>query len=233
MRYSRQNPSPRYLGLVTQYQMMHVQGETFLGIPPEQTFPGQSLLPHAERIKDLIDRHTAKALLDYGAGKGFQYRAMPLSAPDGRSWSSVQEFWGVQEIRCYDPCYVPFSELPTGKFDAVISTDVLEHCPEEDMEWILDEMFGYATKFVYANVACYPAKKRLPGGENAHITVYPKEWWEAKIRAASARHPAVAWEFWIQHPVSTPQGSVLAEEKLAHHRSFRAVLSRLWTQTRA
>ena len=42
---------------------------------------------------------------------------------------------------------------PTGQFDGVISTDVLEHCPEPDLPWILDEMFGAARKFIFANIA--------------------------------------------------------------------------------
>jgi hypothetical protein len=54
----------------------------------------------------------------------------------------------------------------------VISTDVLEHCPGKvNVPWIVDEMFGYATRFVFANVAVIPAGKRLPNGENAHCTI--------------------------------------------------------------
>ena len=42
-KFSRAAPSPRYRRLVEQYQLMHLHGETHLGIPPEQTFPGASL----------------------------------------------------------------------------------------------------------------------------------------------------------------------------------------------
>ena len=55
----------------------------------------------------------------------------------------------------------------------------MEHCPEEDIPWILDEIFQHAKKFVYVNIACYPAQKTLPDGQNAHCTIKPKEWWEA------------------------------------------------------
>jgi hypothetical protein len=65
----------------------------------------------------------------------------------------------------------PFSALPEGRFDGVVCTDVLEHCPEEDLPWIVGELFGYARLFVFANVACYPAAKKLPNGENAHCTI--------------------------------------------------------------
>lgn len=202
MIYTRANPSPRYQHLIAQYQSMHREGERFLNIPPEQTFPGQSLLPQLTRIKALIDLFGAKTMLDYGSGKGAQYQPLVLQGAEGQTWPTVQAFWGVEQITCYDPCFVPFSTLPHGTFEGVVSTDVLEHCAEEDIDWILDEIFGFASRFVFANVACYPAKKRLPTGENAHITIHPKPWWEAKLCAAAARYPGVAWEVWIQSIVN-------------------------------
>lgn len=198
--YSRANPSPRYQALTRLYRQMHEEGERFLGIPAEETFPGQSLLPQAARIKRLIDDAGARRILDYGSGKGRQYslRDVVLPGVEGR-WPSIQDYWGVDQIECYDPAYLPYADLPTGAYDGVICTDVLEHCPEEDIPWILDELFSYARKFVFANVACYPAKKRLPTGENAHCTIQPKEWWLDKFSQAAKQHPDVKYEVWIQH----------------------------------
>jgi hypothetical protein len=67
-KFSRAAPSSRYRRLVEQYQLMHLQGETHLGIPPEQTFPGESLPKEAARIKRLIKLTGARTILDYGAG---------------------------------------------------------------------------------------------------------------------------------------------------------------------
>lgn len=215
MKYSRANPSPRYKDLLGQYHCMHTEGEKFLGLPPERTFPGQSLFAQAGRIKDMILRHGARTILDYGAGKGMQYQPMPIRIEGIGEWPSIQAFWAVSEIRCYDPCYQPFNTLPSGKFDGVISTDVLEHCPEEDIPWIIDEIFGYANKFVFANVACYPAKKRLPSGENAHCTIRPPEWWSDILRETSVRYPTIDWEVWVQYVVNTATGNEYVEKRLA------------------
>ncbi|MFZ5755786.1 MAG: class I SAM-dependent methyltransferase [Pseudomonadota bacterium] len=192
MTFSRANPSPRYTSLVAMYREMHFEGEKFLGIPPEKTFPGQSLPPHAGRIKTYIDKYGAKTLLDYGCGKGGQYQPMNVNVNDGRVFSSIPEFWGTT-VKLYDPAYTPFSELPTGKYDIVISTDVLEHCPEDDVDWIVDEIFSYANKVVYANVACYPASKRLPNGENAHTTIKPLEYWHDVFVRTAAKHNNLPW----------------------------------------
>lgn len=197
--FSRNNPSPRYAELTRLYRQMHEKGESFLHIKPEDTFPGQSLPPQAKRIKGLIDANKARRILDYGSGKGMQYQARDITLPDvPGKWPSIQAYWAVDAIHCFDPSYAPFSELPRGAFDGVISTDVLEHCPEEDVPWIIDEIFSYARKFVFMNVACYPAKKRLPTGENAHCTIKPKEWWAGIIQDTARKHPDVKYEVWIQ-----------------------------------
>lgn len=219
MAFSRAAPSPRYQSLVELYRTMHFEGEKFLNIPPEQTFPGLSLPSQAGRIKRLIEATGATNILDYGSGKGQQYDLRDIPGPDGERYESIQDYWDVDYIQCYDPSYTPFAKLPTGKFDGVISTDVLEHCPEEDLPWILDEIFGYAEKFVFANVACYPAKKRLPTGENAHCTIRPPEWWRVLIAETAARHPGVVWEFWIQWREETPEGPKLMETRLSSEES--------------
>jgi hypothetical protein len=193
---------------------MHLEGERFLGIPPEITFPGSSLAPQAERIRRLIEITGAANVLDYGSGKGRQYSARGVELASGTRVESVQDYWDVDYVHCYDPCYPPFSKRPEGKFDGVVCTDVLEHCPEEDIGWILDEIFGYARHFVFANVACMPAKKRLPNGENAHVTVRPVPWWRDIIDGVAARHPRVVWEVWIASRRGDPVTGPIVEDRL-------------------
>lgn len=195
--YTRDNPSPRYKELVQLYRQMHEEGEQFLGIPPGQTFPGQSLPPQAGRIKRLIDMTHSRTLLDYGSGKGLQYKMSPVRIPNIGEFKSMQEYFGVESIYCYDPSYMPFSRLPKDFFDGVISTDVLEHCPEPDLSWIIDEIFSYADKFVFTSVCCAPANKRLANGENAHCTIRPPEWWSQLFSKVAASHPDIRWEIVI------------------------------------
>jgi hypothetical protein len=215
MSFSRANPSPRYLELQAMYRQMHQKGEEFLGGTAEETFPGFSLDAQVQRIKALIDRTAADTILDYGCGKGLQYEPRPIKSDTGESWTGIIDYWDIGELVCYDPCYERYNKLPEGTFDGVICIDVLEHCPEQDLPWIIGELFGYAGRFVFANVACFPALKRLPNGENAHCTIRPREWWHDLVRGISARYPGVAWEFWIQFLVDAPEGPQLREEKIS------------------
>ena len=93
--FTRGNPSPRYRELLSQYRHLHVHGEQRMNLPAEKTYNGRSLPRHAPRIKALVDLHQARTLLDYGAGKGHQYRPMEIRLADGRVFRSIPEFWGV------------------------------------------------------------------------------------------------------------------------------------------
>jgi len=195
-KFTRASPSPRYRRLIEQYQQMHLHGDQHTGVPPERTFPGESLPRQAPHIKRLVKLTGATTLLDYGCGKGQQYLPHRIADPEeGIEYPDIQSYWGVKAIQRYDPAYQPFIQLPTGNFEGVICTDVLEHCPEEDVPWILGELFAYTTKFVFANVACFPAKKRLPSGGNAHCTIKPVKWWEEHIERAARPKPQVVYEF--------------------------------------
>jgi len=184
---------------------MHTHGEQFRNIPAEQTFTGQSLPRHATAIKQLIDLHQARTLLDYGCGKGQQYTQVKVKLPDGRQYGSIPAWWGVNTLICYDPGYEPFQKLPGEACDGVLCTDVLEHCPKEDLPWIVEELFAFARKFVFANVACYPARKRLSNGENAHCTIEPPAWWSHSIAGVAQRHPHVRYHFLLDQ-FETAQG---------------------------
>ncbi len=194
MTFSRSQPSPRYQYLTKQYGRMHAEGEVHLGIAAAETFPGSSLAPHVTAIKDLIAGSGARTILDYGAGKGLQYRPHRVMVAGRHVADGIAEYWDVDEVRCYDPGYAPYAALPEGRFDGVICTDVLEHCPEEDLPWIVSELFGYAKRFVYANVACYPARKRLPDGNNAHVTIREPRWWRELFVRTAANYGDIAWE---------------------------------------
>ena len=206
MKFSRQNPSLRYQELTALYRRLHSEGELRLGLSPDETYPGDSLLPHVKRIKGLIGSTGARIILDYGCGKGYQYGPSKITVPGEGVWDSVIDYWDIDEVCCYDPCYERYSKLPEGKFDGVISTDVLEHCPEQDIPWVVAEIFSYATRFVFANVACYPALTTLPNGENAHCTVRPLEWWQTVFDEAAKDYPDLDWQLCLHKHATAEAG---------------------------
>jgi hypothetical protein len=124
----------------------------------------------------------------------------------------VADYWGVKSVKCFDPGVPEFAQLPSLPSDGVVCTDVLEHVPEEDIPWMLSELFRLAERFVFANIAAFPASKTLPNGWNAHVTVRPPSWWAERIQQAAAGWTGSAYEFQVRE---RKRGIVGAVRKLS------------------
>ncbi len=193
--YTRENPSPRYRMLIAQYQKLHADGAPDQGIEAREMFPGQSLLEHVSPLMQLFGERQFSTMLDYGCGKAMLYRPNnTIRLADGRTFDCLQALFGV-DVALYDPAYLPYAQRPEGQFDLVVCTDVLEHCSAVDVPWIVDDLFLHALDFVYANIACYPAKKQLPNGENAHCTIESTQWWQQIIESVAAGYPEIGYRF--------------------------------------
>ena len=140
-------------------------------------FHGLSVLQYAKDIANLARKHKAQTMLDYGCGRGDAYR----------SPHKLHHQMGIQRrsVTLYDPSFPVHSKLPTGRYDIVLCSDVLEHVPEEDVDALIGELFAYAKKVVWASVCCRPAKKVFPDGTNLHVTVRPYQWWESRFAVIS------------------------------------------------
>ncbi len=146
--------------VLDQYKYMHAQG----------LFPGYSMERHVDAIARMVKDSGAKTLLDYGCGKGLQYLEKDLHYA-----------WGGMLPSLYDPGVPAFAEKPSGRFDGVICTDVLEHIPEGDLPYLIDDVISYADKWVFFSICTRKAKKTLPDGRNCHLTVKPKGWWQSRM----------------------------------------------------
>jgi hypothetical protein len=191
--FTREHPSRQAGELVELYRQMHAGGPEIVAANPQdpEPFDGRSLRKHVERIGALIQRHKAVTVLDYGAGKASEYE--PLAGADPSSaWRSKPE-WPSVTVRCYDPGHPPFAELDAAKHDGVISIDVVEHLAPFDVPWVLDEIATRARSFVYLVAACYPARKVLPDGQNAHSVQQPPHWWHSQMALAMRRYSQLDW----------------------------------------
>src|SRR5438045_9156466 len=90
--YSRNNPSPRYRELTTLYAQMHVGGLPDQNIKAKDLFAGASIIPQLPKIKMFVAETGAKTLLDYGSGKGLQYRAQNLKLRSGEVIPNIRSY---------------------------------------------------------------------------------------------------------------------------------------------
>ncbi len=216
--FSSEQPSRRYRELLALYARLHDDGRPTTGHSAASTFSGVSLREHVDPIGRLVREHGVRTLLDYGAGKASLYLNAPGEPETSRH--KIMPAWGDVRVTCYDPGYAPFAAPHAARYDGVICTDVLEHIPAEDIGWVLNHLFATARRFVYAVAACYPAKKILPDGSNAHCTVRPPAWWAGQMRLAAQAHPHVAWTLCTQEKSLFALGQRNAWWKPGIHQRF-------------
>jgi|TARA_B100001059_G_C17838367_1_gene589960 cyclopropane fatty-acyl-phospholipid synthase-like methyltransferase len=152
----------------------------------KNTYQGVSLFKETPNIANIVLITNSQTVLDYGCGKGSQYTDSHLN---------ILFHINDENIYMYDPGFPEHENIPEDKFDGVISTDVLEHIPEEIVPKILDEIYSKANKFVYLAICTRLAQAILPNGENAHCTVKEPDWWEKHIIKSNKNkiHTEVHW----------------------------------------
>jgi hypothetical protein len=124
----------------------------------DKIWQGTSIINYIPKINQIIKDKDIKTILDYGCGKAKHHP---------KEWKAIK----------YDPAIQDYQNKPKDKYDLVISTDVLEHIPVENLKQTIDEIFGYSNKWVFVSVCCRKAKAILPNGYNAHATIESAKWW--------------------------------------------------------
>ena len=159
---------------IEQYKMLHSSDPGM--------FPGQQITFVKDYITNIIKLFECNTMLDYGCGKGYQYTIHNIHAD-----------WNVN-ITLFDIGVDEFSNKPNKTYDLVSSTDMLEHCETADIPDILQELNDYANKVVLVSISTRLAKKTLPDGRNAHLTVQPIEWWMTEIKKVASKPWLILFE---------------------------------------
>lgn len=146
---------------IEQYKQYHLENTDYGN--------GGCLKFYLQHIVDLVQDWNAESLLDFGCGKA-----------EGYLEYNHHEHWGILPS-LYDPAIPEYQNIPEGTFDGVISFDVMEHIPKEQIPETFDQIFSRADKFVFLGIATSPAEAVLPNGDNAHCTVEPIGWWEEMV----------------------------------------------------
>ena len=61
----------------------------------------------------------------------------------------------------------------------------MEHIPESAVPLVIDEIVRYARQWVFFSICCREAKRILPNGSNAHVTIRSPAWWKDQIKSKS------------------------------------------------
>jgi hypothetical protein len=141
--------------LIKEYETIHAS-----------TSWGGTSVKNLRFIKPLVDICKPQSIIDYGCGKSPLLDSLDLSS-------------SVEKMR-YDPAIPEHSKVAAKKNDLLMNFDVLEHIEEADIDDVLKHMASLSKKAIVV-IDIKPAELTLSDGRNAHITLKPREWWEAKL----------------------------------------------------
>ena len=130
-------------------------------------------------VVPFLDQYRPTTLLDFGCGKGALIGEIQARYPGIKCWG-------------YDPGHPEFARVPEQSFDAVISTDAIEHIEPEHLADTLRLIDSKIQRCAFFRIACHPAKKYLPDGRNCHLIVEEPAWWRQKIKDHVSA--AIVWE---------------------------------------
>jgi len=132
----------------------------------------------------LTERTGARSVLEFGMllSPGRDSNVEQISARRARSTVTV-----------YDPTERD-APAPAAGFDGVVCTDALELLNDDDVSWVLEELFSRARQFAYVTVRQARTFNVLAMlGRNRRSTRAPA-WWFEKLQETGRRYPHVHWQ---------------------------------------
>lgn len=128
----------------------------------------------ASVVRLLKDQPEIETILDYGCGHGTLKNWVEDKGITDKKWT------------LYDPCLPRRSKRPVGKFDLVITTDVLEHVEETLLNNVLKDLRSFTGKFLYSEIACYFCGCIFihgpHPGQDMHINLKAPDEWKKRLK---------------------------------------------------
>lgn len=81
------------------------------------------------------------------------------------------------------------------QFDIVLSPSGLHLLPEEDISWVIEEMFNRAKDMVYVAIDNTNYDQSFWAKTPQAWLNRDCNWWMSRLRSVSARHPTIHWKF--------------------------------------
>ena len=114
-----------------------------------------------------------ETILDYGCGGNTLKEWVEEKGITDKKWT------------LYDPGVPEFNHVPKGRFDLVITTDVLEHVEEIMLNKVLVHLRELTGRFLYNEIACYFCGITFGdgpyAGQDLHINMKPPDVWSKRL----------------------------------------------------
>jgi len=182
--FSRAQPSSQFSQLVH----MISKGELSWKVP-DQLSPKKS---SSQDFHPIMASMNQPSLLHYRFGSSTDLS--PETAPSFPSNPSIDMTgfnWGGLD-----------SLPPNTPFDIVYASEGLTLLPNEDVPWVLEEIFSLASRLVCLTILDLNLLTTIPSYFRGHNRDF--QWWTNHIQAISSRYPSIHWA--LHFHTTNPQG---------------------------
>jgi cyclopropane fatty-acyl-phospholipid synthase-like methyltransferase len=153
---------------------------------------------YVEIIYDFIVEKKVSLILDFGCGQGSLKKALALKSI---------------HIDEYDPSIKNKNVIYKPAYDLVITTDVLEHIHEDEIDIFLHDILSLSASYMIHVISTRPAQNILPDGTNAHKTIKNQNWWQNKIfESTKYKTSIIDANIYKQYFVDTHTCVIIAEK---------------------
>lgn len=141
----------------------------------------KELLPKYDLVHSFVDQYQPASVVDWGCA-------------NGNLLARLANDFGIEQLQGFDPNNTKYNTVPPGIYDCMVSCDVIEHFEPDQLDTTLKLMQSKFQKAAFLIIACYPAKKHLPDGRNAHLIVQNCAWWLHKIQTQFDQCQLTWWQ---------------------------------------
>lgn len=192
--FTKARPSSRFQEALATEKTVKTGAVPLGGELSRQPIRGIALVRHRKAIHRLIHETGARSLLVWGSRQSRMHRGAGAGEAAG---DACRTLFGDRELSYYDP--LSGHGLGGNTYDGVVSLASMTRCPEDDVPWMLDEMFGSARRFVYV-VAILGRLAAAQSGQGTHPVVQDPDWWRGQMTSAARRHGEVRWTLCVVYP---------------------------------
>ncbi len=189
--------------------------------PPLAAAPGGTKAAPWQGLQDLMAQTNARQLLHYTLGPEVP-ATMRATDPAAADWTAC------------NPLLEPSDLEAARNVDGTVCSALLEYLPDEDVPWVLNQMFDRAQRFVFVVVDGNAGPLELPDGSQAAPRERSRSWWDSVFELPGMRHPQIHWRLLVREHASpgrtdwaaqgggrslaaTPKVWVLADDKTGHN----------------
>jgi len=197
--------------LIEEYERIHARttGKAY-GTTGLNSLP--CILPHILAIRP-------DSLIDYGCGRSDLAFRLARKAR-------------IRETRCYEPAIPELALRPTRVFDVLVSVDVFEHIPDDEIDAAAEDMRSMARHAILV-IDMASTGKTLRDGRSAHVSVHDQDWWLKRLSPVwpslrpiePLRPHRAAFKTWDEQ-LSPLRHWAISRRELWARRARRLILSR-------